>query len=257
MTSDDTSASSSSRTAALAGWLGLAGPGLACVGLLIVRLGAPALAGFALLQLGLLAALVAIITGGIGIALTRGGVGGRPKALQGLALGVLLLGIIAVGAGSGLGVPPINDIATDLESPPGYAMARAGHANEGRDMSYPADFVAQVRAAYADLSPIRVALGSTAAYELALQQAESLGWEITRRDPTSTSFEAEAVTALWQFVDDVSVRVRADGPDRSIIDMRSKSRDGRGDLGANANRIRAFASAIGGASTGVAASPTP
>ena len=45
------------------------------------------------------------------------------------------------------------------------------------------------------------------------------------------------------FVDDVVVRIRPDG-DGSRIDVRSKSRDGQGDLGANANRIRAFSQAL-------------
>ncbi|MBW2399988.1 MAG: DUF1499 domain-containing protein, partial [Deltaproteobacteria bacterium] len=40
-------------------------------------------------------------------------------------------------------------------------------------------------------------------------------------------------------VDDIVVRVRRDGAD-SIVDVRSKSRDGRGDMGANAARIRLF-----------------
>jgi uncharacterized protein (DUF1499 family) len=31
----------------------------------------------------------------------------------------------------------------------------------------------------------------------------------------------------------------------SVVDVRSKSRDGQGDLGANARRIRAFRTALG------------
>ena len=43
----------------------------------------------------------------------------------------------------------------------------------------------------------------------------------------------------------VSIRVRpADGG--SVIDLRSKSRDGQGDMGVNAARIRAFATELGG-----------
>ena len=40
-------------------------------------------------------------------------------------------------------------------------------------------------------------------------------------------------------IDDIAMRVRS-ASDRTIIDLRSKSRIGRGDLGANAARIRAF-----------------
>jgi uncharacterized protein (DUF1499 family) len=40
------------------------------------------------------------------------------------------------------------------------------------------------------------------------------------------------------------VRVRA-APNGSVVDVRSKSRDGQGDMGANAARIRAFRDALG------------
>ena len=48
---------------------------------------------------------------------------------------------------------------------------------------------------------------------------------------------------IFGFEDDVAIRVRDVGG-KSVIDMRSKSRDGRGDLGANAARIRAYVSAL-------------
>ena len=51
--------------------------------------------------------------------------------------------------------------------------------------------------------------------------------------------EAYDVTAVFQFVDDVVIRVRPAG-DGSVVDLRSNSRVGGGDLGANAARIRAF-----------------
>jgi len=38
--------------------------------------------------------------------------------------------------------------------------------------------------------------------------------------------------------------VRPDGPSECHVDMRSKSRDGRGDMGTNANRIRTFIAAV-------------
>lgn len=245
-----------SRTARIAGWLGMAAPVVVVIGILINQLGAPPMTGFALLQLGLLLALIAVVTGVIGFFLTRGGVGGRGQALTGAGIGVLLIVLVVLGAGPGGSGPPINDITTNLADPPTFAPAPAGHRNEGRDMAYPADFVPQVRAAYGDLAPVRVSLPQADAYALAIGQAEALGWEVTRRDPAAGTFEAEDATALYRFVDDVTVRVAADGAGRSVIDIRSKSRDGRGDLGANAARIRDFAGAVTDASqTGVAASP--
>jgi uncharacterized protein (DUF1499 family) len=106
-------------------------------------------------------------------------------------------------------------------------------------MSYPQDWVAIVQAAYPDLAPIQVNASPDAAFEAALAQAEAMGWTLTEQDPAAGTFEAEDRTALFRFVDDIRVRVRPDGSG-SVIDVRSKSRDGRGDIGANAKRIRAF-----------------
>ena len=51
------------------------------------------------------------------------------------------------------------------------------------------------------------------------------------------------MTAIFRFVDDIAIRVRPTASG-TVVDVRSKSRDGRGDLGANAERIRAFTSAF-------------
>ena len=104
--------------------------------------------------------------------------------------------------------------------------------------------------------PIRLSLPRDEAYRVALAGAEGLGWEITRRDPAAGVFEAQDTTALFRFVDDVSVRVRAEGETKSVIDVRSKSRDGQGDVGANAARIRLYTGRIfDDVSAGVAAAP--
>jgi uncharacterized protein (DUF1499 family) len=51
--------------------------------------------------------------------------------------------------------------------------------------------------------------------------------------------EATHTSMLYGFTDDVVVRVVADGTG-SKVDVRSKSRVGRSDLGQNAKRIRVF-----------------
>ena len=64
-------------------------------------------------------------------------------------------------------------------------------------------------------------------------------------DPAAGTLEANDTTSFFRFVDDVSIRVTP-APGGSRVDIRSKSRDGRGDIGANAIRIRAFRDALGG-----------
>jgi uncharacterized protein (DUF1499 family) len=55
--------------------------------------------------------------------------------------------------------------------------------------------------------------------------------------------EAVDTTAVMAFKDDVAIRVRG-GAQGTQIDLRSASRVGEGDLGANAKRIRAFLDAF-------------
>ena len=56
--------------------------------------------------------------------------------------------------------------------------------------------------------------------------------------------EAVATSKLFHFQDDIVIRVRPEGQGGSLVDMRSKSRDGQGDFGVNAARIRQFMVAL-------------
>jgi uncharacterized protein (DUF1499 family) len=54
------------------------------------------------------------------------------------------------------------------------------------------------------------------------------------------SLDYEVKSSLWGFIDDVSIVVRADGAGGSFLHMRSASRTGKSDFGANDARIRKF-----------------
>ena len=57
--------------------------------------------------------------------------------------------------------------------------------------------------------------------------------------PSDGRIEASDTTFWFGFIDDVVIRIEPDG-NGSTLDIRSKSRVGRSDVGANAARIRAF-----------------
>ncbi len=215
------------------------------VGIGMAQAGVPPMLGFMVFVAGgLFGGLAAFTLGAIGFVLTRGGQDplGRKNAIMGMLAGIGLFAIVMVPSLRAGDLPPINDITTDLADPPSFAAGPDAPDYGGRDMSYPAEFVPQVREAYPDLKPIETTLDPAAAYTKAIETAESIGWFITYKDPKDGVFDATERTALFRFVDDVAVRVRAT-PTGSQIDIRSKSRDGRGDLGANANRIRRFVAA--------------
>jgi len=76
-----------------------------------------------------------------------------------------------------------------------------------------------------------------------LVAAEAMGWDIVAQDASAGTLEATATTALFGFKDDVSIRLSADAG-ATKVDMRSVSRVGVSDLGANAARIEAYFAAL-------------
>lgn len=138
--------------------------------------------------------------------------------------------------------PMINDITTTPDAPPAFQALAQVDANSKRNMSYPAAFAAIQREHYGDLAPLAVPLPLDKAYERALEAARLMpDWEIVAQDKINRRFEAIAVTRRLRFRDDVAVEVRPGvAGDAATLHVRSKSRLGRNDFGANAARIRSF-----------------
>jgi uncharacterized protein (DUF1499 family) len=233
-----------SRLAVVCGFLGALGVFDAVLGPVLIHAGVlRPFSGFLFFASGLLFGLVAVVLAPFALRATRaaGGRTGRGLAWLGLACGAaLLLSVVASRQGAS-DLPRINDITTDLADPPAFA---SDPADAGRDMSYPASFVAQVKTAYPDLAPIRVSSDPAQALALAEQTARSLGWEVVTVDAAAGTLLARETSKIFRFVDDVTVRVRPADGGGAIVDVRSKSRVGQGDLGANAARIRAFAAKL-------------
>jgi uncharacterized protein (DUF1499 family) len=66
-----------------------------------------------------------------------------------------------------------------------------------------------------------------------------MGLEITDANPADGRLEGVDTTLLYGFKDDMVVRIQ-ESPQGTRVDVRSKSRVGRSDLGVNAKRIRTF-----------------
>ncbi len=166
---------------------------------------------------------------------------------------VALLGIV-IGAGSayvpwsfaqrGRGVPPVNDITTDTANPPAFeAVMPLRQAAHAEPVTYSPDFPAMQKQAYPDIEPQHVNAPVDRAFSIALDAARKMGWTIVAADGERGRIEATDTTLWYGFTDDIVVRVSADG-DGSRIDVRSKSRIGRGDFGTNARRVRAYLAAV-------------
>ncbi len=203
---------------------------------------------FLAFMLGGLLGLVALVLGLAGLYATRSssGRGGRGLALRAAVIGAGIVAAVLLLAGPNAGVPAINDITTDTEDPPRFVAALEAEGNRERDMGYPgSSFAVQQLAAYPDVVPIRLDAPPERVFADAERAMRELGWTVVRRDPESGALEATETSEIFRFVDDVVVRIRpADGG--SVVDVRSKSREGRSDLGANAARIRRLRDALAG-----------
>jgi len=131
-------------------------------------------------------------------------------------------------------LPYINDITTDTEAPPQFSLPKV----------YASHFAELQRIGYPDLQPLPLPAPPAQAFARALAAARAMDLEIVSADEKAGRIEAVATTRWFGFKDDMVVRIAPLGAG-SRIDVRSKSRVGRSDVGANARRIQEFLTRLG------------
>ena len=194
-------------------------------------------------DLALAGAIIAVLT----LIFGRGAIAGRGRVLA-IALILFGAGMVAVPylwARERGPHPVINDITTDTEKPPVFAAAMpAREAEQARPAVYGGAAVArQQQAFYPDIAPLMLAVPPAQGFERALATAQALGWRILASDPQKGTIEASDTTIYYGFTDDVVVRIAASGAG-SRVDLRSHSRQGGGDNGVNAARVRKYLAAL-------------
>lgn len=135
--------------------------------------------------------------------------------------------------------PRIHDITTDTTDPPMFTMAEEQRGDGSNTLDIDADTIRQQLAAYPDLKTLQSSLPIDDAFTRALDVATQLDWDIYHQDRNTGVIEAVETTRIMGFKDDVVIRVRGNAGG-ALLDLRSVSRVGEGDIGANAKRIRAF-----------------
>lgn len=197
---------------------------------------------FALLRWGAWTGLCVIFIALVGAWTARPGTRSRGFALSlaGVLIGAAAFGVPFAMLQSAKKSPPIHDITTDLRNPPRFVAIiplRIGSANP---VEYQGDNISQQqRKAYPDIQPVTIGEPPDAAFKRALNAARDVGWQIVAAVPDEGRIEATDTTIWFGFKDDIVVRITPTD-DGSRIDVRSVSRLGRGDLGKNAARIRAY-----------------
>jgi uncharacterized protein (DUF1499 family) len=141
-------------------------------------------------------------------------------------------------------VPAIHDITTDPFDPPAFVALLEERTKAPNGAAYGGPAVAaQQQRAYPDIKSLVLKAAPREAMQRAIDAARKLDWEIVSSDTPSGRIEATATTTWFGFKDDVVVRVRPEGGG-SRVDVRSVSRVGDSDVGANAKRIREFLSRL-------------
>lgn len=176
------------------------------------------------------------------------------------ALALAVPGVMALR--SGMSSPPIHDITTNPDDPPLYEFVMTDRRASDNSLDLDAAVIAQQRTAYPQLTSITLAVPLAEAYGQIREHVLAQGWHIVgERTPlasetlapdrdtaragddmtasTEAQIEAVAQTRIFGFRDDVAIRLRNTDAGTQI-DMRSASRVGLSDLGANAQRISAF-----------------
>jgi len=173
----------------------------------------------------------------------------RRRGLASLVVALVLgLGVAFVpwsGVRQARSLPPIHDISTDTKRPPEFVAVLPLRADAPNPAEYGgAEIAEQQIGAYPDLQTHRMDAAPAQAFERAQEAARGLGWEIVSADPVAGRIEATDTTFWFGFKDDVVIRIEPDAAG-SRVDVRSLSRVGGSDVGANAARIRAFLQALG------------
>jgi len=167
---------------------------------------------------------------------------GRPagRLIAGAVAGLAAFAALAVFFVSARGVPPIHDITTDTQDPPQFVAVLPARGPDSNPVVYKgAEIAALQTAAYPDVRTLVLAVPPQQAFQKALTAAGAMGWAVVAAAPEEGRLEATATTAWFGFKDDVVVRIRPQDSG-ARVDVRSTSRVGVSDMGANAKRIRAF-----------------
>ena len=187
----------------------------------------------------------------------RASLGGlRSAAALVFTLPVLVPAVVALWLAST--TAPLSDVSTDLDDPPHFSSLAKGDAaaNVNEPPRLKPDLQKQF---YPAATGRRYQLSADAIHAHVVALVEESGWTVSG-DATFTPgsgewlIEAVVTTPVAGFRDDVIIRMTDEG-ESTFVDLRSASRFGANDLGANARRIVDFIKKLDGVVQSTGASP--
>ncbi len=136
---------------------------------------------------------------------------------------LVLLGVALIAAG-------VISNRLPLTEPPGLLTRLSTYLNTN---------VAETRenSPFAELRPRRYEAPPELLFDVARRAAQNLKWEITVLDAAKKEIQAVVTTKVWGFKDDVMIQIQPVQPSGNWLWIRSASRVGKGDLGANTRHV--------------------
>ncbi len=156
-----------------------------------------------------------------------------------VSLSLVLVAPAVLAIKEGASVPMIHDISTDLEQPLLYEKVLSLRADSDNSLELSETVMTMQKEHYTNISPLELVGEKSNMFAKSIQQAEAMGWEVVSQDLERGHIEAVVATRIMGFRDDVVIRI-GQQDDKVRVDIRSASRVGQTDLGANAARIVAF-----------------
>ncbi len=217
-------------------------------GLILARIGLDPTAVLAVLGSAIVIACLAVLCAGAAtIAIWRTGRKGVGLLLTGGVIALLVLAYPAYLAYQAIRLPALHDVSTDIGDPPAFSLSQ--HALAARHGFVPPAVAPALRqlqlTAYPDIQPIILDLDGDDAYQTVLHVVAARHWTIVDSNPPGGRLGLGHVDVIARglvlgFPNDITIRIRPLAG-QTRIDVRSVSRIGRHDFGANARRILAFA----------------
>ena len=137
-------------------------------------------------------------------------------------------------------LPSIHDITTDTQNPPAFVAVKGLRKEGEHPVEYDGpEVAAQQQKAYPDLISLTVASDKDKIFNAAEAALREMKLEVVDANAAQGRIEATDTSLLFGFKDDIVVRIVTEGAGTKV-DVRSKSRVGRSDVGQNAKRIRDF-----------------
>ena len=173
-----------------------------------------------------------------------GGQTGAAQDFAAIVLGLIGLALPVFFLAKAVTLPPLNDVQTSPADPLHFTVLADERPRDANPLVDPdAEKAAMQAEAYGDIGPMYLERSAPEVFVLVNEAVGRLGWTVVVNETPGESgvgrIEATDRSMIMGFTDDVIVRVKGDDA-HTLIDVRSVSRYGMHDFGANADRIRAL-----------------